>query len=83
MPRIGRIVLPSYPHHIVQRAHDRNEVFVEGVDYRYYLETLRVFKEVLDLKVNAYFLMNNHVHLLLDPSIHSRIGQIMKQLVGR
>jgi putative transposase len=40
MPRIGRIILPNYPHHIVQRGHDRNEVFVEDVDYRYYLETL-------------------------------------------
>jgi len=27
MPRMRRIVLPEYPHHIVQRGHDRNVVF--------------------------------------------------------
>ncbi len=29
MPRIGRIVVPNMPHHVVQRGHDRNAVFVE------------------------------------------------------
>ena len=27
MPRIGRVVLPNYPHHIVQRGHNRQVVF--------------------------------------------------------
>ncbi len=26
MPRVGRVVLPHYPHHIVQRGHNRQVV---------------------------------------------------------
>jgi putative transposase len=33
MPRIGRVVAQNKPHHIVQRGHNKNAVFVknEGV----------------------------------------------------
>lgn len=44
MPRMARIVLPSYSHHIVQRGHNRQVVFVEDADYVRYLETLEEFK---------------------------------------
>ena len=83
MPRIGRIVVPNYPHHVVQRGHDRNEVFVESDDYRYYLETLREFKDNVGVRVYAYGLMTNHMHLLLGPSDHTGIGQLMKRPAGR
>lgn len=83
MPRIGRIVLANYPHHIVQRGHDRNEVFIEDRDYSYYLESLKEFKEMFGVKVYAYCLMTNHVHLLLEPSERSGVGQLMKRLAGR
>ncbi|MCU7796535.1 MAG: transposase [Candidatus Thiodiazotropha sp. (ex Myrtea spinifera)] len=83
MPRIGRIVLPQYPHHVVQRGHDRNEVFVEEMDYHYYLETLKEFKETFQVKVYAYCLMTNHIHLLLEPATRLGIGQLMKRLAGR
>ena len=29
MPRIGRVVAPNMPHHVVQRGHNRNAVFVD------------------------------------------------------
>jgi putative transposase len=40
MPRIGRVVAPNKPHHIVQRGHNKNAVFIENEDYSYYLNTL-------------------------------------------
>ncbi|MEK7759787.1 MAG: transposase, partial [Pseudomonadota bacterium] len=44
MPRMGRVILPRYPHHIVQRGHNHQVVFVETEDYHRYLSTLREFK---------------------------------------
>jgi len=67
MPRIGRIILPNYPHHVVQRGHNRQVVFAEEADYRYYLDTLEAFKQVYDVKVFGFCLMTNHVHLILQP----------------
>ena len=67
MPRTGRTILPHYPHHIVQRGHNRQVVFAEARDFERYLETLATFKDVYGVKVYAYCLMTNHVHLLVAP----------------
>lgn len=84
MPRTGRIVLAGYPHHVVQRGHNRQAVFAAERDYRRYLETLAEFKAVYAVQVYAYCLMTNHVHLLLAPGAKaSGIGQLMKRLAGR
>ncbi len=83
MPRIGRTVVPHYPHHIVQRGHNRQVVFAADRDFHYYLDTLAEFKEVYQVKVYAFCLMTNHVHLLLSPQDHDGIGKLMKRLAGR
>ena len=83
MPRMGRVVLPEYPHHVVQRGHDKQAVFVSDDDYRYYVANLAEFKVTYDVKVYAYCLMTNHVHLLLAPDTASGLGQLMKRLAGR
>jgi putative transposase len=67
MPRVGRIVLPNYPHHVVQRGHNRQVVFAVAEDYQRYLTDLRELKDAWGVKVYAYCLMTIHVHLLLAP----------------
>ena len=46
MPRVGRVVLPNYPHHVVQRGHNRQVVFAANRDYEYYLEMLSEYRDV-------------------------------------
>lgn len=84
MPRMGRIVLPNYPHHVVQRGHNRQVVFAAEDDYQRYLSDLRELKDVFGVKVYAYCLMTNHVHLLLAPGdLVAGLGQLMKALAAR
>lgn len=83
MPRTGRLVLPGYSHHIVQRGHNKQVVFAEEADYQYYLNTIREFKAVCGITVHAYCLMTNHVHLLLEPETTTGLGDFMKRLAGR
>ena len=83
MPRMGRVVLPHYPHHIVQRGHNRQATFAERADYERYIATLREFKEEYEVAVYAFCLMTNHVHLLLAPREPTGIGKLMKHLAGR
>lgn len=84
MPRMGRVVLPNYPHHVVQRGHNRQAVFAEPGDFKRYLEDLRELKTLFDVKVYAFCLMTNHVHLLLAPGDSAAgLGQLMKALAGR
>jgi putative transposase len=83
MPRIGRVVLPNYPHPVVQRGHNRQVVFADALDFEYCLSNLREIKEALGLRVYAYCLMTNHVHLLLSPGdTPESLGQLMKALAA-
>ena len=67
MPRTARIVVMGYPHHIIQRGHNRQVVFASDEDYQYCLDNLCEWKEKPGCKVYAYCLMTNHVHLIVDP----------------
>ncbi|WP_373420000.1 transposase, partial [Pseudomonas aeruginosa] len=59
MPRQGRVVLPNYPLHVVQRGHNRQVVFAEDEDYQRYLSDLRDLKDAFGIKVYAFCLMTN------------------------
>ena len=84
MPRIARLGLPHFPHHLTQRGHNRRDVFRNDGDRRAYLDTLREFRERLHLKVYGYCLMTNHIHLIVDPGDDpANLGRLMKRLAGR
>ena len=77
-------MLPNYPHHVVQRGHNKQVVFAEEVDFRYYLKTLEEFKDLYGVQVYGFCLMTNHIHLILQPGeAIAGLGQLMKRLSGR
>ncbi len=67
MPRIARVVVPKYPHHITQRGNNRADVFFDDEDRRCYLQILKTYCLKNGVAIWAYCLMNNHVHLLAVP----------------
>lgn len=84
MPRTGRIIIPNFPHHVVQRGHNRQAVFASDADFQRYRDDLRTVSKALDVKVYAFCLMTNHVHLLLDPGDETaNLTKLMKTLAGR
>lgn len=46
MPRQARVIVPGFPHYIVQRGHNRQTVFVEPRDFEHYLANLQERKQV-------------------------------------
>lgn len=79
MPRIARVVVPRWPHHITQRGNNRQDVFFAAVDYRTYLATLHEEGRRFGLRVLAYCLMPNHIHLIAVP----RDEEALAMAVGR
>ncbi len=67
MPRYLRALLPGYPHHIIQRGHDRQSVFANDSDFRVYLDNLSEQINVLNVSLFSYCLMTNPIHLLVQP----------------
>jgi putative transposase len=67
MPRIARVCGINYPHHITQRGNNRETVFFDDEDRRFYLKTLSRYRDKWDFEIWAYCLMTNHVHILVVP----------------
>jgi len=68
MPRRPRFVLPDVPHHVTQRGNNRQDVFFSDQDRFHYLEFLRESCLRYELRVLAWCLMTNHVHLIVIPA---------------
>ncbi|MCH9698333.1 MAG: transposase [Gammaproteobacteria bacterium] len=84
MPRRSRVVIPNCPHHIVQTGHNRQVVFLADNDYEFYLETLNEWRQSNEIRVYAWCLMKNQIHLIVEPPDDvSQLGQLMKRLSGR
>ena len=78
MPRTARIIIPDYPHHVVQRGHDRRACFFCDDDRRFYLEQLTREGARCGCLIHAYVLMTNHVHLLATPSTPDALSEMMR-----
>jgi putative transposase len=84
MPRRLRIIFPQLPHHIIQRGHSRDAVFFSDAHRVDYLGTLGECRAMFGLRVYAYCLMDNHIHLIVDPRDDvACISASMKRLAGR
>ncbi len=82
MPRRPRIALAGLPLHVVQRGNNRAACFFAAEDYRAYLHWLHGYAEPLGVRLHAYVLMSNHVHLLLTPERPEQVSRLM-QALGR
>lgn len=82
MARLARLVVPNYPHHLIQRGNDRQLVFRDEEDYGIFLKFLRDAARRFKVAVHAYVLMPNHFHLLATPIDETGLSRMM-QWVGR
>jgi len=80
MPRIARIVGIGYPHHIIQRGNNRQNIFFDQEDRRLYLKWLEKYSLECGCTVHAYCLMSNHVHLLVVPQYNYSLAKTMQKL---
>lgn len=84
MPRMARVVVPNYPHHILHRGIKGFSVFARADYCRAYLDLLAQAKSDLNVRVLAYCLMPDHVRMIINPGDEpARLGQLMKILAGR
>ncbi|MBU0881032.1 MAG: transposase [Candidatus Omnitrophica bacterium] len=79
MARIARVIVPEFPHHIIQRGNRRQQVFFNEGDYSEYLRLLNSYSQRFKVDILAYCLMPNHVHLITTPheggSLSQAIGE--------
>jgi putative transposase len=83
MARLPRLTVAGYPHHIIQRGNNRQDIFVSAADRRLFLDLLVEYAARFKVAIHAYVLMGNHVHLLATPETAEGIPQMMQGLGRR
>nr|WP_296094992.1 transposase [uncultured Dorea sp.] len=81
MGRKSREWYPGAIYHLMERGIRRMEIFREEMDYEIFLLILKKIAENYRMKVHAYCLMTNHIHLLLETTDYE-IGKIMQKIAG-
>lgn len=80
MSRIARVVNPGYPHHITQRGNNKQSIFRDSREKKFYLYLLKKYSYQCSCKVHAYCLMPNHIHLLLVPKESDSLAKTMQKI---
>ena len=87
MPRIARVIAPSYPHHIIQRGNRRQQTFFSDADYAAYIDLMGEWCRYHAIDIWAYCLMPNHVHLVAVPetqdALRRAIGEAHRRYTRR
>jgi REP-associated tyrosine transposase len=79
MVRPLRQVVPTFPHHIRHRGVRKDVIFHEDSDYFVYLRSLRNACVEFLVKIWAYALMTNHVHLIAVPEDRTAISRALQR----
>lgn len=78
MPRMARLVVPGFPHHITQRGSRRQRTFFDDTDYLAYLDLIIETKVAAGVTIWAYCLMPNHVHLVAVPEREDSLATLLR-----
>jgi REP element-mobilizing transposase RayT len=66
MPRKPRIEFEGAFYHVITRGNQRQKIFKEPADYNKFLQFLLIYRNRYHYHLNAFVLMSNHVHLLIE-----------------
>ena len=79
MSRHARLISGTGYYHVIIRGVSKQILFEDESDYRYFLRRLEKYSEETSVKVCAFCLMTNHVHLLIHDTCGS-VSLMMKKI---
>ena len=80
MPRTARKKSQSQIYHVMLRGINKQQIFFDEEDHRFFLGLLKRYKESCGYDLHAYCLMGNHVHLLIQEGENASLGEIIKHI---
>jgi len=77
-----KLNIPNMVSHITQRAAGKEPLFLENGDYLFMLGLLKEIANNYTLRIYAFCLMQNHIHILLSPE-EENLYDAMRDLFSR
>ncbi len=75
---MARVVIPGYPHHVIQRGNRRQTTFFSADDYRMYIDLVAKAKAEVGVSIWAYCLMPNHIHMVAVPDTPDSLANLFR-----
>lgn len=82
MARLPRYSVVNQPQHVMLLGRDGQQIYFEDQDYRYFHDCLDAAAYNYALKLHAYVLMPDHVHILATPTRTDSVSRTI-QSIGR
>lgn len=83
MPRFPRNYLDTSFFHVMSQGINRNFIFEDPIDIKFYIKNMYEIKDKYNIKIIAYCIMNNHTHLLIATELIENLSQYMHCLNTR
>ena len=70
-------------HHLYNRGVNKETIFFEDNDYKYFLRKMKEYKEKYSIRINCFCLLPNHFHLFAKQlTIEYTIGKFIGDLIN-
>ncbi len=83
MARLPRLTLAAQPHWLIQRGHSGCPVVADNTDRETFLAALNEAAAAEQVRIHAYALLDNEVHLLATPATATGLSRMMQSLGRR
>ncbi len=80
MPRSARVRSQTNIYHVMLRGINKQQIFFDEEDNRYFIKLLDRFKQPCGYRLYAYCLMGNHVHLLIQEGEEASVGDVFRHI---
>lgn len=80
MPRPLRLQDAGFLHHVISRGNDRQVLFKSRIDCLKYLDYIEEARQLYPVKIYNFVLMDNHVHLLIEPTEDGSLSKFMERV---
>lgn len=79
MPRRYREESPTGFYHVMTRGINKDNIFSSKLDKKYIVKVIREKSSGVFCKIYSYCIMDNHIHLLIESSLHD-LSLLMKKI---
>ena len=80
MPRFPRNHIKTKFFHVITQGINKQYIFNIETDIKYYIKIMYELQKEYNLKINAYCIMNNHAHILIETKYVEELSKYMQRL---
>ncbi|MBN1898516.1 MAG: transposase [Spirochaetes bacterium] len=82
MPRQPRLEVLGNLYHVLNRGNNKKEIFLNDHDYSYFLKCINSTMKKYPFILNAFVLMPNHFHMLIETTSY-KLSEIIKSVLTK